>query len=197
MNKTFALLTFFFPTERSPLTDQQHVHEMGYFISSVILGSSFIMCERVKRIYLCVSREEFEALLSSFLHFFHFFLFLHFRQITHISLFYILYYITHAVFTYVFFNQAMKKAPRSTRATPSFSARSATATATALAVSLSLSMVFGKTLPTARSSPVTRSAKRSAAARNMPEVTEEALAAMVPRATPGKMKALFAKPGWY
>ena len=93
MNKTFAPLTFFFPTERSPLTDQRHVHEMGYFISSVILGSSFIMCERVKRIYLCVSREEFEALLSSFLHFFHFFLFLHFRQITHISLFtFVLYY---------------------------------------------------------------------------------------------------------
>ena len=30
----------------------------------------------------------------------------------------------------------------------------------------------------------------------MPEVTEEALAAMAPRATPGKMNALFAKPGW-
>ena len=98
MNKTFAPLTFFFPTERSPLTDQRYAHEMGYFISSVILGSSFITCERVKRIYLCASREECEALLSSFLHFFHFFLFLRFRQITHISLFYILYYITHAWF---------------------------------------------------------------------------------------------------
>jgi len=43
---------------------------------------------------------------------------------------------------------------------------------------------------------VTSLAKRSAAAKNMPDVTEEALQAMVPRATPGKMNALFAKPGW-
>ena len=103
MNKTFALLTFFFPTERSPLTDQQHVHEMGYFISSVILGSSFIMCERVKRIYLCVSREEFEALLSSFFAFFSlFFVFAFSSNYTHLTLLHFVLYYARGVYLCLF-----------------------------------------------------------------------------------------------
>ena len=100
-NKTFAPLTFFFPTELSPLTDQRYAHELGYFISSVILFIFYYARAR-KRIYLCASREEFEALLSSFLHFFHFFLFLHFRQITHISLFTFVLYYARGVYLCIF-----------------------------------------------------------------------------------------------
>ena len=58
------------------------------------------MRERVERIYLCASREEFEALLSSFLHFFHFFLFIIFVKLhTSHSLHLVLYY-ARLVFTY-------------------------------------------------------------------------------------------------
>ena len=79
-------------------------------------------------------------------------------------------------------------------ATPSLNALSATLAPTELAICDKL-VGLGNTAPTDKSLLVTSFARRSAAARNMPGVTDVAFAARVPRAMPGKMNALFAKPG--
>mmetsp|Transcript_8695 Transcript_8695/g.35210 ORF Transcript_8695/g.35210 Transcript_8695/m.35210 type:complete len:207 (-) Transcript_8695:1351-1971(-) len=55
--------------------------------------------------------------------------------------------------------------------------------------------VGGYTAPTARFSSLTCEANDLAAARNMASVTDDAPEASEPRATPGKMNALLAKPG--
>ena len=55
--------------------------------------------------------------------------------------------------------------------------------------------VGGYTAPTARFSSLTCDANDLAAARNMASVTDDAPEASEPRATPGKMNALLAKPG--